>query len=76
MWDPKGCGRHLAAVQEAIDGRATITVWAHDGKPEEWKTIQEQVKQFNAIQTNVSEQFVEIAEARNENVLALGTIAS
>lgn len=40
-----------------------ITAWSHHGKPEEWKTIQDQVVRFNASQTNVTAKLVEIAEA-------------
>ena len=57
------CRRGSDAGEQAGSGRATITVWAHHGKPEEWKTVQEQVKRFNESQTNVSARLVEIAEA-------------
>ncbi|MBI3850537.1 MAG: sugar ABC transporter substrate-binding protein [Verrucomicrobia bacterium] len=58
-----GCGRKPDAGGKTADGRAPITVWAHHGKPEEWKTVQDQVKRFNESQTNVSARLVEIAEA-------------
>lgn len=40
-----------------------LTVWAHHGKPEEWATIQEQVKRFNAAHPEHPATLVEIAEA-------------
>lgn len=56
-----GCGRRESAA--SADGRTKITVWAHHGKPEEWKTIQAQVERFNATQAEVTARLVEIAEA-------------
>lgn len=58
-----GCGQRTERDATAANGSTTITVWAHHGKPEEWKTIQSQVKRFNAGQTNVTARLVEIAEA-------------
>jgi multiple sugar transport system substrate-binding protein len=57
------CRRKTNSEANAAGGHSTITVWAHHGKPEEWKTIQEQVKRFNRTQTNVTANLVEIAEA-------------
>ena len=57
------CNRRSGSEANGPEARPTITVWAHHGKPEEWKTIQSQVKRFNASQTNVFAQLVEIAEA-------------
>lgn len=57
------CNRRPDAEANPASNRATITVWAHHGKPEEWKTIQSQVERFNASQTNVTAKLVEIAEA-------------
>lgn len=57
------CNRRSEREAAGGNGRTTITVWAHHGKPEEWKTIQEQVTRFNESQTNVIAQLVEIAEA-------------
>jgi multiple sugar transport system substrate-binding protein len=57
-----GCGRRDTAGPRA-DGRTEITVWAHHGKPEEWKTIQTQVERFNTSQTEIFARLIEIAEA-------------
>jgi hypothetical protein len=57
------CNRRPDADANTAADHATITVWAHHGKPEEWKTIQEQVTRFNESQTNVTAKLVEIAEA-------------
>ena len=57
------CNKRTEHDGNAAKGRVTITVWAHHGKPEEWKTIQSQVERFNASQTNVAAKLVEIAEA-------------
>jgi multiple sugar transport system substrate-binding protein len=57
------CNQRSEREAAVVNSRTTITVWAHHGKPEEWKTIQEQVKRFNERQTNVTAKLVEIAEA-------------
>jgi multiple sugar transport system substrate-binding protein len=57
-----GC-RRTENETNVAEGRVTITVWAHHGKPEEWKTVQEQVERFNESQTNAVAKLVEIAEA-------------
>lgn len=57
------CNQHDETAAGSTPSRVTITVWAHHGKPEEWKVVQEQVKRFNERQTNVTAQLVEIAEA-------------
>jgi len=57
------CNRRSASEAAGDGGRATITVWAHHGKPEEWKTMQAQVERFNASQPSVTAKLVEIAEA-------------
>ncbi len=57
------CNRRNEGDAMISGGAATITVWAHHGKPEEWKTVQVQVKRFNESQTNVAAKLVEIAEA-------------
>lgn len=57
------CNRRPDADANTAADHATITIWAHHGKPEEWKTIQSQVERFNASQTNVTAKLVEIAEA-------------
>lgn len=57
------CGRKSAEPAKTADGRIAITVWAHHGKPEEWQTIQDQVRRFNDSQTKVSARLIEIAEA-------------
>jgi multiple sugar transport system substrate-binding protein len=58
-----GCGQRSDSGGKTGDGRSFVTVWAHHGKPEEWKTIQSQVERFNTSQTNVTARLVEIAEA-------------
>lgn len=57
------CNQRSGTETNAATSSTTITVWAHHGKPEEWKVVQEQVKRFNENQTNVTAQLVEIAEA-------------
>lgn len=59
-----GCGgQRETAGSPRADGRTEITVWAHHGKPEEWKTIQLQVERFNQSQPEIFARLVEIAEA-------------
>lgn len=55
------CNKGTERDRNVASGRPMITVWAHQGKPEEWKTIQSQFERFNASQTNVSARLVEIA---------------
>ena len=57
-----GCGRSHPDGKSA-EGPVTITVWAHHGKPDEWRVIQEQVRRFNTSQSEVTVKLVEIAEA-------------
>lgn len=57
------CNKGTERDGNVASGRPMITVWAHQGKPEEWKTIQSQFERFNASQTNVSARLVEIPQA-------------
>lgn len=58
-----GCGQKSDSGEKTADGRALLTIWSHHGKPEEWKTIQEQVQRFNASQSAITAHLVEIAES-------------
>ncbi len=55
------CGKRSGESRGAA-GRVELKVWAHHGKPAEWKTIQAQVERFNGSQEKVHVELVEIAE--------------
>ncbi len=58
-----GCGQGENNQESAAEsGKITLTVWAHHGKPEEWKTIQAQVQRFSETQDKIKVDLVEIAE--------------
>lgn len=49
-------------IKRDSDGKMLLTLWAHHGKPEEWKTIQNQVARFNKSQDSIKIELIEIAE--------------
>ncbi len=61
------CGRQRDSTQaesaQNAERKVVVTVWSHHGKPEEWATIQRQVREFNESQNQVLVKLVEIAEA-------------
>lgn len=74
-----GCSRQGRPTSTESDqnspSRTVIKVWSHHGKPKEWATIQQQVKEFNASQDKVTVDLIEIAEA-NYNTQVQAAAAS